>query len=163
VIVGIDFSTFAVDIVLLEEDSNHARHLRRRLDLGPGKAIDRTRRVRDAMPARGAWRDAGVTAIGIEEPFSRATMGGQVPLLITLGAIVATLPRDLPLALLRADDWRKACGLPIRGQRDQLKQASIGFAERAWAKPPLPLDDNVADAFGIAWATRHLAEIAAAA
>jgi hypothetical protein len=44
------------------------------------------------MPARGAWRDAGVTAIGIEEPFSRATMGGQVPLLITLGAIVATLP-----------------------------------------------------------------------
>lgn len=157
-IAGIDYSTLAVDVVLLDEDTNHARHIRRRLDTGPGKAIDRIRRIRTVMPARGAWTDAGVVAVAIEEPFNRATMGGQVPLLIALGAIIAGLPPDMPLALLRADDWRKACGLRIRGPRAELKRESIAFAERAWIGAPARIDDNAADAFGIAWAMRDLAE-----
>lgn len=157
-IAGIDFSTVAIDVVLLDEDTNHATHHRRRLDTGPGKAFDRIRRIRDAMPARGAWLDSGVVAVGIEEPFNRATMGGQVPLLMAIGAIVATLPLALPVGLLRADDWRKACGLPIRGQRDQLKRAAVDFAARNWIDLPAVIDDNVADAFCIAWAMRDLAE-----
>ena len=162
-IAGVDYSTTAIDVILLDEDTNHATHHRRRLDTGPGNAQDRLRRVRDAMPSRGAWRDSGVTVIGIEEPFAYGTMKSLPAMLMVLGAIIATLPPELPLALLRADDWRKACGLRIRGQRDELKREAIRFATSRWSNPPLRVDDNIADAFGVAWAARELERKAAAA
>lgn len=162
--VGIDFSTLAIDCVLLDEDDNSAEHYRRRLDTGPGDALARTRRVRDAMPSRGVWADRGALTVAIETPMGAGVMQGTVPLLIVLGAIIDTLDQDIPLALLRPDDWRKRCGLPLRGPRHELKAHAIRFAFQNWANHPPVLDDNVADAFGIAWAARelyHLAEAAA--
>jgi len=153
-IAGIDFSSIAIDVVLLDEDTDHAVHHRRRLDTGPGKLIDRVRRVRDALPSRGAWRDSGVLALGIEEPFHHSHKG-LAPMLLTLGAIIDTLPRDVPLALLRADDWRRACGLPLRVGRPEHKQNAITFTREHWPNPTR-IDDNVGDAFCIAWATRDL-------
>lgn len=157
-IAGFDISTKAIDVVLLDEDHDHAEHHRRRLDVGPGKAVDRIRRIRNVMPARTGWDDSGVVLFAIEEPFSRATMSGQVPILMAIGALIACLPTDVPVALLRADDWRRSCGLPIRGQRDDLKRAAIRFAEKTWQNAPALIDDNAADAFGIAYAGRELYE-----
>lgn len=153
---GFDLSTLAIDVVLLDEDTDGARHIRRRLDTGPGDAKVRIRRIRDAMPPRASWADLGVIAAAIEEPFSRASMGGQVPILMALGGVLQTIPVNLPVALLRADDWRKECGLPIRGPREKLKAASVDFAATHWANRPQALDDNQADAFGLAWAARCL-------
>lgn len=156
-IAGIDFSSMAIDTVLLDEDTNDAVHHRRQLDVGHAKLHDRVRRVRDALPTRGAWKDSGVLVVAIEEPFNHSP-NGLTPLLLTLGAILGTLPRDIPLALLRADDWRRQCGLPTRapGGRPEHKQNAIAFARRQWDNPPIRLDDNAADAFCIAWAAREL-------
>lgn len=157
-IAGIDLSTLAIDVVLLDEDTDQAAHHRLRLNLGGGKTLDRIRRVRDRMPARGSWADSGCVLIAIEEPFARGKMGGQVPILMVIGSILACLPDDIPVALLRADDWRRSCGLPIRGARTDLKAASLRFAREQWANHPATLDDNAADAYGIAFAGRELYE-----
>ena len=154
-IVGIDFSTFAIDCVLLDEDTDTAQHHRVHLQ-GPGKLLERVRRVRDQMPARTAWRDNGVIAAAIEEPFGGGNVKGTMPLLIVMGAIVATFPPGLPLALLRPDDWRKQCGLPIRAPRPVHKANAVRFAEEHWQGERPKVDDNAADAFGIAWAMREL-------
>lgn len=155
-IVGIDFSTLAIDAVLIDEDTDTAEHYRRRLDTGPGDALARTRRVRDAMPARGVWRDHGALTVAIETPMGAGVMQGTVPLLIVLGAIIDTIDRDIPLALLRSDDWRKICGLKLRAPRLEHKAAAIRFAFERWENHPPAIDDNVADAFCIAWAARDL-------
>jgi hypothetical protein len=155
---GIDLSTKAIDVVMLEEDTDRAQHHRRRLDVKPGKALERIRRIRGALPARTAWHDSGVLLIAIEEPYSRASMSGQVPILMAIGAILACLPEDLPVDLLRADDWRRACELPTRGPRDQLKTAAIKFTERHWSNQPTYIDDNAADAYCLAWTARQLHE-----
>lgn len=155
---GIDVSTLAIDVVLLDEDTNRAEHHRRRLDIGPGKALTRIRRIQDAMPARRQWADSGVLAIAIEEPYNRASMSGQVPILMAIGGILQTIPTNIHVGLMRADDWRRACGLPTRGQRQDLKAAAIDFARRNWTNAPAHIDDNAADAYGLAWAMRELAE-----
>lgn len=153
---GVDLSSKAIDIVLLDEDGNRARHERRRLDLPSGGALARIRRVRDRMPARAEWRDQGVLEVCIEEPFARGNMRGQVPILMVIGAILQTIPPEIPLAIVRADDWRRVCDLPIRGTRETLKKAAIDFAGDHWPNHPAPLDDNMADGYCIAFACREL-------
>ena len=145
-IVGIDFSTRAVDFVVLDETTGEARHARR--GLHGRDALERTRTIRDVMPARGWWLDH-VCAVAIEEPFARG-QGGGYTLQLALGAILACLPARLELRLIRADDWRRECGLPMRGERADLKAAAVTYA-RGHAPFPI-LDDNMADAYCIALA-----------
>lgn len=153
-VAGIDFSSFAIDVVLLDEDTDDAEHHRIVL---PKKAdaLTRARAVRDLMPPRTRWHDQAV-AIGIEKPFSRNGRGGDT-MAIVLGAIIASLPADLPLHLIRADDWRRACELKIRQPRADHKRAAIDFAGDRWADHPMPLTSDCADAYCIAHATRILA------
>lgn len=159
-IAGIDFSSFAVDIVLLDENTNLARHYTRRLDLGhKGDATQRSRRIPDVMPPRSWWRDNTI-AVGLEVPFSRQ---GSDAMAIAFGAILACLPATRELLILRADDWRRSCGLPIRAGRDIHKANAKTFARKHWADHPPVFDDNAADALCIAWATRALLEARAAA
>lgn len=156
-ILGIDFSTITVDAVLLHEDGDPAtaNHHRRRLDTGPGKALERIRRIADAMPARGQWRDAGVTLVAIEKPYSRQGRGSD-SIQYALGAILATIPPDVELQLIRADDWRRACQLPVRAPRDRHKRNAVEFAAAHWLDVPAVLHEDAADAFCIAWAARSL-------
>lgn len=153
-IAGFDLSSKQIDVCLLDIDTDHAEHHRR--TLGKGKQLDRIRQVRDALPTRGAWADAGCVLAAIEEPFSRQSMSGQVPILMVIGAILSTLPTDIPVALLRADDWRRGCDLPLRGARSDLKRASVSFARERWRNAPDILDDNAAESFAIAFAGREL-------
>lgn len=155
-VAGMDLSSRQIDVCLLDVETDTATHHRRRLDTRPGKQLDRIRRVRDALPTRGAWADAGCVLAAIEEPFSRQSMSGQVPILMVIGAILSTLPTDIPVALLRADDWRRGCNLPLRGARPDLKRASVGFARSRWRNAPDILDDNAAEAWCIAYAGREL-------
>jgi Holliday junction resolvasome RuvABC endonuclease subunit len=106
VIAGIDFSTHAVDVILLDEDTGRPRWHRRRLDTGPGDAFNAALRVRDAMPVRGAWRDSGVTLIAIERPWSRQLRSIAVLMRIQ-GAILATLPPQLPILELHPQTWKR--------------------------------------------------------
>lgn len=152
-IAGIDLSTRAIHICSLPEDTNAAQLHVVRLDTERGDQITRVRRLRDRMPARTAWRDAGITLIAIERPYSHiaATLA---PMMLVFGAILQLLPADVPLLELSPPEWRKECGLPQRG--DRVKPAAIEFARDLWSSPPPAIDDNVADCFCVAWAAREI-------
>lgn len=153
-ILGVDFSTVAIDLVGLDEDDDVANHRHVRLDTGPGKALERIRRIRDAMPSRGAVEDAGVVLVAIEKPMSRAGRGAD-SLQYALGAILTTIPTDVEVELVRADDWRRTCELPVRAPRDRHKRNAVEFAAARWLNAPAVIHEDAADAFCIAWAARH--------
>lgn len=149
---GIDLSSRALHICVLDEDTNEAKVHVVRLDLERGGATTRIRRMRDLMPARKAWDDNGVTLIALERPIA---VHSNVPLMV-YGALLQLIPPDMPVLELRANDWRRECSLPTRGDRTKLKNAAKAFARQCWANAPVAIDDDVADAFCIAWAAREL-------
>lgn len=154
-VVGVDLSSRALHICTLAEDTNHATVHVVRLDLERGDATARARRLRDRMPARTAWADAGVTLVAIEKPFFHGHHG-LVPLLLVYGGLLQLIPPDMPLLELRADDWRRECKLRMRGAKSELKKASIDYARACWTDAPALLDDNTAEAFCVAWAAREI-------
>lgn len=154
-VVGIDLSSRALHLVTLAEDTNDAVAHVVRLDATRGDAVERIRRMRNRMPARGVYRDLGVTLIAIEKPFHMTASRSAIPSMV-YGALLQLIPPDLPLLELRADDWRKECALPRRGARSDLKKASVRFARQIWDACPHALDDDTADAFCIAFAAREI-------
>lgn len=151
-IAGIDLSSRAIHVAVIAEDTNEASVHVVRLDAQRGDATTRIRRMRDLMPARGAYHDLGVTLIALERPIA---LHSNVPLMV-YGALLQLLPADMPLLELRADDWRRECLLPLRGAKSDLKAASKRLARDLWADPPELMDDNVAESFLIAWAAREI-------
>ena len=107
IVAGIDYSTRAVDIVTTDVRWSH-------YDLCGDTAFDRTRSVRDALPARSSEFWDEVIAAGIEEPMARGKLSGSLTpkLKAVQGAILACLPARLLVAPLTASEWRKAVGLP---------------------------------------------------
>jgi hypothetical protein len=157
-VVGIDLSSKAIDLVTIPEDTNDAEHFRVRIDIPAGaNATARARRLRDRMPARGAWADAGVTLLAIELPFSRTP---NPAILIVYGGLLQLVPAELPLLELRSDDWRPHCLIPIRKPRDAdsdwHKRQALAFAREQWTSPPATLDHNAAEAFCVAYAAREI-------
>jgi hypothetical protein len=153
VIAGCDISTRAIHIVSLPEDTNDADLRVVRLDAQRGGQLDRVRRMRDLMPGRGAWRDAGVTLIAVERPYSHIAET-LAPMMLAYGGLMQLLPVDVPLLELSASTWRAELGLPQRG--DDRKPAAIRFAREHWRDAPAAIDDDVADAFCIAYAAREI-------
>jgi hypothetical protein len=155
VIAGIDLSSRALHVCMLDDDTNEATVHVVRLDVQRGDAEARVSRMRDLMPPRSSWSDSGVTLIAIEVPFFVGHQG-LVPLLMTYGGLLQLIPPAIPRLRLKADDWRRECSLPTRGEKSKLKRASIEFARQVWTDPPAALDDNAAEAFCIAWAAREI-------
>lgn len=108
-IAGIDLDSNSVHVCLLDEDSMDARWIRYRIDDG-GKDLDafqRACRLRYAMPARSAWTDAGVIAIGIEHGASRSFKSVTAQSRVE-GALLACLPTaDIPVYMLMPASWKK--------------------------------------------------------
>lgn len=154
-VAGFDISSRAIHCVILAEDTNDALAHVVRFDGRRGDAVDRIRRMRDLMPARGTYPDFGVTVLAIEKPFHAAAAQSAIPSMV-YGALLQLVPANLPLLELRADDWRRQCALPLRGARSELKAASIRFARQVWEACPYALDDDTADAFCVAFAAREL-------
>lgn len=152
-IIGCDISTKAIHIVGLAEDTNHAQLHVVRLDAQRGDTTERVRRMRDVMPARSAWRDAGAALIAVERPFSHHA-GTLAPMMLAYGGLLQLLPVDVPLLELSAPEWRRECLLPQRG--DDRKPAAVRFAREQWTDQPPAIDDNAADAFCIAYAARAI-------
>lgn len=107
-IAGIDLNSNTVDVCLLDEDTMDARWVRYRIDDGHKDltAFDRARRLRDAMPARTAWKDSGVIAIGIEHGASRNFKSVAAQSRVE-GALLACLPPDIPIYMLMPASWKK--------------------------------------------------------
>jgi hypothetical protein len=154
-IAGIDFSTKAVDVVLLAEDSYAATW--HRFELEGQDAFDRARDVRAAVQGwHSLWDD--VVACGIEDPRGY----GAGSLYRVQGAILSCLPGAMLVQPLIPSSWRKTVGLKGNASKDDVRrfsQASAGMyvagqyveLER-W--PDWPQDAH--DAYCIALATRTL-------
>lgn len=149
---GIDLKSTFVDAVVRDEQTGHATHHRWRLDLTPGDSITRTRRLRDQMPARGAWADDGVLAVAIERPGGGSGLGLAV-LFRVYGAVLACLPSPPLLTVydLTSSQWRKL----VLGHGHAPKRASVAYARDEWPNRPEILDDNAADAFCLAVAAER--------
>lgn len=149
---GIDYDSEAVFTVLVDEETGRfARQHKADLACGPGDSFDRARRVRDLLPARGLWEDAGVLAIGVEATYSQA-FKATIALGRVQGAILACLPRDiliLPIAANRKAPagWKALTVGATNASKDDVA---------AWARAngaPDRLEQDFYDAFCIARAT----------
>lgn len=153
-IAGVDYDSNGVFVVLVDEDTGAWQgQMQGDLACGPGDALARCRRLRDLVPARGDWADAGVVAIGIESTFSR-DFRAAVALCRVQGALIACLPRDLPLYLLTANG-RRTPGWKLQtvGTTNASKLEVRSWALEHGAPDGLPQDFY--DAFAIARATRR--------
>lgn len=156
-IAGIDYDSEAIYAVLVDEDSGLWLGAKRYLlTVGPGDSFERARRIRDLLPARGAWADAGVVAIGLEDLRSRQR--SQVAAASRVeGALLATLPRDLELVRMpvntRRDNARPGWKALTVGKTNASKDEIRAWAIAAGA--PAGLEQDFYDAFAIARAARE--------
>jgi Holliday junction resolvasome RuvABC endonuclease subunit len=146
VIAGLDFSTKSVDCVLLSEDADEARWFRRRIEAA--SALEAARKVRDVLPARGAWRDEGVVAVGIERPFGHpATV---TALMRVQGAILSCIAPEIPVYEIAPSSWMKRFGGKGDATKSEIRERATPF----FADPPRQQD--LYDACGIAAAARQI-------
>jgi len=153
-IAGIDYSTHAIDVVLLDEDSREATW--RRYPLEGADAFERARVAGSRFPFMNSsrfWDD--VLAVGIEDP--RGYNAGA--LYRVQGAILARLPRSLLVYPWIPSAWRKAVGLPGNASKDAVRAWAVKtmlFSQgktRISFDPPWPQD--ALDAYCIALATEQ--------
>lgn len=141
VIAGIDASTLAVDIVLLDEDTRvptwtHCP-LRPALEHGERDDLRPARSVRDALPGRSWWEDQGVVQVALEDPFSNR-LDTSKKLARVIGAVAAFLPPDLPVLLVTPIEMRQWLGIQGRMNKEQLRvYATEHGAPAEWAQDAL--------------------------
>lgn len=160
-IAGIDFSSNAIDFVLLADEGAGATWYRRRLDARRGAdSFQRARLVRGLLPVRGAWADAGVTQIVLEEPMTRS-FSSAAALMRIQGAILSCLPVDMPVERLRPTEWKRETVGRAMASKDEVRAwaSYVGGRVNHWMMAGMiPAPQDAIDAFAIAWAWRSLAE-----
>lgn len=149
VFVGVDYDSNGIYIAAIDEDTLElVSHVR--VDLvSRGDSFDRCRLVRDRMPARSAWRDAGTLAVALELPFSRQR-NSIVALSRVQGAILACLPADLLVLDLPPQEWKRVTVGKAKASKDEV---------RAWARDqgaPHGLVQDFYDAYALARAAAQM-------
>jgi len=163
-IAGIDFSTKAVDVVLLDEDTDAAEW--RRFELTGHDAFQRTRSIRTHFVgfAHSMWDD--VLAVGIEDP--RGYNAGA--LYRVQGGILTCIPAATLVYPWIPSEWRKQVGLPGNASKQtvamfarerRVAQALWDSADGYRSPPMWPQD--ACDAYCIALATRQRLQYGVAA
>lgn len=155
-ILGVDYSTFDIDVVLIDEaDAEPPRW--HRYELRGHDAFERARDVRRSLVEGwcrdGAWPHHAL-AIGIEDPAGHHAVRA---LARVQGAILARLPRDVLVVPLAPAQWRKTVGLPGNATKQQVADWALTDAHSLGAD--WTLRDNgqdCLDAYCIAVATRLL-------
>lgn len=159
-VVGIDLSSFCVDIVKLDETSNAAEWTRCPLE-GGALAWERLLRLPEAMPPASYWDD--VYLIAIEAPHGRGEAGTQAKLNQVAGAVTASLPARLRVPercwLVAPHEWKNGLKLKAKPTGEDVERLLPDHAISA-ATPsliPLPSDagwQNGLDAICLALWTR---------
>lgn len=145
-VAGIDVSSFHVDVVLLDDDSDDARWSR--IGLVGLNPFERARSMRLRFPPRSFWEDAGVYLIGIEDPHSRANHTAKALGLAT-GAVAVMLPSQLTIVQTAPAEWKRIFTGRAGASKDEIREA----AEKRGFRAP---EQDAHDAYGIAWAVRAL-------
>lgn len=142
-VLGIDLSSHAVDLVLVDENEDRANWSR--IELEGKTAFDRLRAVNALMPQPGWYDTHGVYLIAVEMPESRMrpSLRAQLPV---FGAVVAALPDDLEVWSVAPADWKRAYGL---GQKKPTDLTFPTFDVDFWTQDSL-------DALGVGIYARDL-------
>jgi hypothetical protein len=149
-VAGIDFSSHAIDVVTLDEDTDRAEW--HRFPLTGSDAFDRARAVRAAMPGGSFWDD--VLACGIEQTQMRGSgMAAAYSLYRVQGAVLACLPARLLVQPLIPSAWRKAVGIPGNAKKAEVYAWAL---EHCWQPWHDGAPQDAMDAYCIALATRTL-------
>jgi hypothetical protein len=143
---GIDLSSKAIDLVLLDENANRASWTRLTLE-GP-TAFERARDVVGKMPQPGWYEAHGVYLVAIERPF---VSHGQDVIRLVEGCVLAEIPRGLECWEVSPSQWKSALGIPIREKPDfdQFNNFLLSGSDDEWPQDPL-------DALGVALYARDL-------
>jgi Holliday junction resolvasome RuvABC endonuclease subunit len=146
-VVGIDLSTRAIDLVRLDESTNHAVWDHFHLE---GKtALERLRQVPRVMPRRSLYWES-VYLIAVEAPMSRGQQGTMAKLSRVLGAIVACLPASVEVWEVAPVAHRVALGLGGHASKEEIRDAAIELgAPSTW------LSQDAYDAFSVAYFARE--------
>lgn len=151
-IAGIDYSTHAIDVVLIDEDDGRPPAWLRH-PLEGADAWERTRNIRNLPTLPGA---DDVLAVGIEDP---AGNHGTNYLYRVQGAILARIPRTMLVQPWRPSQWRKAVGLPGNCSKDTVFEHVVETIALATGEPtPFSVANwpqDACDAYCIALATRQ--------
>ena len=152
-VAGIDFSSHAIDVVLVDVDGRQPPRWHRYPLLGQD-AFDRARSVADAMPGRSSVYWDNILAVGVEHPAGKFGTG---PLLRIQGAVLAQIPARMLVKAWPPGSWRKAVGLPGNASKDAVANYSKA---KLWADAPLmrgyvAWPQDARDAHLIALATQH--------
>lgn len=145
-IAGVDFSTFTVDTVLIDEDQLREPR-RQRIRMFGGNAFDRVRGLRYAL------HDVDiddVLAVGVE---GIAYYGhNAVDMARVQGVIVAQLPLELRVLAIAPTDWkRRTVGRGNATKDDVREWATVQSRCSSWPQ-------DAYDAFAIAVATLQIIE-----
>lgn len=160
IVVGADLSTFAIDLVRLDYDTDRAEWTRHTLPDKPKdkdwKAWERIQAGR-TLPLGGTYWD-DVVCVGIEQPAGQ----GDSPRLISivLGLLLAHIPERIPVMKFEPKEWRKACGLPGNCSKSDVNDfvASFLYQEGIWEfeEPSTEWPQDACDAYAIAYAARAI-------
>lgn len=154
---GIDYDSEAVYTALVDEDTGElVEHRSVDLACGPGDSFDRARRVRDLLPDRGRWEDAGVLAIGIEATYSQA-FKATIALGRVQGAVLACLPPRILILPIAANRKAPAGWKALTVGRTNASKDDVADWARANGAPG-GLEQDFYDAFCIARATGRIWE-----
>jgi Holliday junction resolvasome RuvABC endonuclease subunit len=147
---GIDFSTRAIDVVLLDDDTDHATWHRYPLD---PPAFNAALQVRHTVLLRRSWlEDQGVHSVWIELPWARQRKA-VAPLMRLQGAILSRLPLDLIAGELAPQTWKKLTVGKANASKDDVRAWAV--LEPGWTLPGHWTQDAI-DAYAIAYAGRQL-------
>lgn len=140
-VLGVDLSSHAIDLVLLDENTNQGAWIRCELT---GKTFfDRLRSVPAVMPKWGFYEDQNVYLVAIETPKTRF-MPSAAALFPVYGAVIACLPRALPVWDVHPKTWRQTLGLPGNATKQAVAAAvhalQDGAPDPIWEWPQDALD-----------------------
>lgn len=155
-IVGVDLSTRAVDLVKLSLDDDRAEWVR--VPLSGDNAIDRARSYVERAPDYlapvaewdGYWSD--VVLVALEDPAGR---GDTRKIARVQGVVIATIPSRVQVWTLQPAEWRRHCGLKGSASKDDV----FAWAMRHWPYKTgdlLCTPQDAADAYCIAYAARAI-------
>lgn len=108
---GIDLSSRAIDLVLLDENADRAEW--HRITLDGETAFERARDVAEKMPQPGWYEAHGVYLCAVERPFSRSR--NDVVRLVQ-GCVLASIPPGLDVWEVAPQTWKAHIGFKGRGK-----------------------------------------------
>lgn len=157
-VLGIDLSSFAIDLVRLDEETNAAEWTRVTLGTDKTPALDRLRNVALLMPPPSFYDEVYLAAI--EVPYGTGQAGTQAKLNRVFGAVLACLPQSLHVWDVMPGAWRKELGLPGNASKTECAVA-VQRLRRAQDVYPRSLEvwpQDALDAYAVAFYARTVNE-----